>query len=180
MERIARTSLNPFASDIDDEFLFLELELLSEELASVSDFDDFDLGLAAEEEKTFLWWLVPLVGMGVVVMVSGGGVIAWKVSLHGLSPTQRAWKATQRLAAWAGIPADPARTPEEYAAQLGTTLEHDRVTRWLARSYVRERYGGKTLTPEEIGATYAAWRTLRRPLLFRILQRIKPRLPGWL
>jgi hypothetical protein len=63
-------------------------------------------------------------------------------------------------------------TPLEWAAHVAARAPADEaLVRTLTMLYVRQRYGGHPPPPADLAAARAAWRTLRRRWLLRLLAR---------
>ena len=107
-----------------------------------------------------------------VALVAGSGGLgyAWLRGLGGLAPPARRWAQTLRLASWARVPPAASRTPREYAQELREQVPDLADVDVLADAYVRHRFGGQETTPVEDERQDAAWRTVRRRLLARLLR----------
>ena len=178
-ERIAAQRLRPFASDI---FANERTQDLSDPFADFEELQNLagDLRLDLDGGGTgfTVWWvLAPLIVVAALGAVSGTGLMAWKLSLRGLTPVERLWMSTQRLSRWSGLPADPADTPQEYGALLGAAVRDPAASRTLAATYTRARFRPGALTDSELGAAQGAWRALRRRLLLRVFRLPVPAAP---
>jgi hypothetical protein len=168
-QRIAQQRFVPFASDI----FTGDLADFTDPLASAGDVDAFaniDFGLDEDASSFSLWFVVaPIIGLAGLGMVAASGMAAWRLSLRGLTPVERAWAATQRLARWSGLPLDASETPTEYASTVGAAVYDGESAQTLATLYARERFGRKTLTEPELDEVEGAWLRLRGRLLRRLL-----------
>ncbi len=126
----------------------------------------------AQAERIQIERLRQLTIAGGIIAALLAGVAVFFRSLRrevqGLPPAAAAYLRMGRLAAWAGLPQEQHITPHEYAAELGRALPEQRpeVER-LVGAYVAERY-----SPEQASAAGELeqdWRTLRKPLLSRML-----------
>ncbi len=177
--RAAAQRLRPFTSDVfDDASALVDFNSLEVLLATLNleDLADVDLGTGRDAGGTSLWLsLGPVIGIAAVGMVGGGGALAWRWSLRGLTPAERSWKSTQRLAGWAGIRAREAETPVEYAGGLGQTIYEPEAATTLAHLYGRVRFGRKALSEADAQEADQAWRTMRGKLLRKVLRlRVRP------
>lgn len=114
------------------------------------------------------------VAMGMAVLMSGsaaGLAYAWNRGLSGLSPPERVWEKTLRLAPWAGLPRRATQTPREYVRDLQDGLPEVGDLPFLLHTYERARFGRKPVTPEESARLETLWAQLRSRLLRRILHR---------
>ena len=176
-DRLSNQGLAPFRSESLDAGGLLGVEGLAAFFAAGILVDDspasqVDEGTDGGGQR----WLIlgPLIGLGLIVTAGGGTALAWRVSLRGLSPIERTWKSTQRLSRFAGLPADPAATPSEYAARVGAAVGASASARRLADSYARQRFGGKRLTDREIGEARRSGGILRSRLLRHLLRLPQP------
>ena len=174
--RAAAQRFRPFTSDVfsideGDEFLdFMSLDLLLQ-AADLDELSGIDLGTDHDDSGIGFWVILgPVLGLALLGLVGGGGAVVWTWSLRGLAPAERSWKATQRLAGWAGQRADPARTPAEFAAVLGQTIYAQDETNALAHHYARVRFGRKQLDEVDTAEIKQAWRAVRGRLVRRILR----------
>ena len=168
-QRIAQQRFVPFASDIFSDGQADFTDPLAES-GGVDAFADIDFGLGQESNGFSLWFVVaPIIGLASVGMVAASGLAAWRLSLRGLTPVERAWAATQRLSRWGGLPLDPSETPTEYASMVGAAVYDGDSAQTLATLYARERFGRKTLSDPELDAVEGAWRRLRGRLVRRLL-----------
>ena len=119
------------------------------------------------------YWLGPTIGAAVLAGALIIFAIAWRISLRGLGPAERAWVATARLARWSGVPAIDSTTAHEHALRIDDALGTDEQARRVAQSYAAVRFGRKQLSDEDHTAVSQTWRTLRGRLVRRILH-----LPG--
>ena len=135
----------------------------------------------ADSAAGFDLWLVlwPLIGLAALLAAGGGGLLAWRFSLRGLTPVERAWTSAQRLARVGGLRVDAACTPREYGADLGRALRDPDAAAVLAAAYTRERFRSGTLASPEVGAASRAWRSLRGRLWRRVLRLPLPASPAW-
>lgn len=171
--RAAAQRFRPFASDIfegGEELIdFQALDLLLQS-AQIGDLDDIDLGRSRDDGGFNLWFVLgPLVGVGALGLVGGSGAAAWRWSLRGLGPAERSWKATQRLASWAGVPPEAAETPAEFAADLGDAIHAPAAAATLAEQYTRVRFGRKTLAETDVAEVATAWHSVRGRLVRKLL-----------
>ena len=75
--------------------------------------------------------------------------VGWAYPYRNLAPATARWAKVQRLSGWAGVRADPHRTPIEAAAALQRELEAEEQVELLARSFTRARYGGAAASTAE-------------------------------
>ena len=174
-QRIAQQRFAPFASDIFEGAQADFVDPLTE-VGSVDAFTDLDFGLGQGSSGFSLWFVVaPILGLASLGLVAVSGTAAWRLSLRGLTPVERAWAATQRLSRWGGVPFDPSETPTEYASAVGAAVYDGESAQTLAALYARERFGRKTLSEPELVAVDGAWRQLRGRLVRRLLHlRVRP------
>jgi hypothetical protein len=102
---------------------------------------------------------------------AGGAHYAWTRGLADLTPPARLWGQTVRLASWAGLPPAAGQTPREYARELSSRVPETGAVDLLAETYVRHRYGREPMDGAMSGRLDAAWRSVRRRLLWRLLRR---------
>ncbi len=173
--RAAAQRFRPFSSDVfsteGDEILdFMALDLLLQG-AELDDLANIDLGTNRDDGGVGLWVILgPVLGLAALGLIGGGGAVAWSWSLRDLAPAERSWKATQRLAGWAGQPVDPTQTPAEFAGALGRTIYVPDATEALAQHYTRVRFGRKELDEADTAEVTQAWRVVRGRLLRRVLR----------
>lgn len=113
-----------------------------------------------------------------IVLVGVGAALGlwWVWGTWRLSPTARLFARFQRLASVAGVRRRDSMTPLEFAWEVGRVVPGTRrAAESLARLYVRERYGRRTPSPEEVRLVSRAWREILRPRLVRAVLRIRPR-----
>jgi len=178
-QRSAAQRFRPFTSDVFDvdtalvDFNSLEVLLAALDLRDLSNVD-----LGTDRETGSNLWLIlgPLIGIAAVGMVGGGGTLAWRWGLRGLTPAERSWKATQRLGGWAGIRPGESETPVEYAGGLGQAIYEPEAATQLAHLYGRVRFGRKEQSESEALEADQAWRTMRGKLLRKVL-RLRVRQP---
>jgi hypothetical protein len=116
--------------------------------------------------NTFLV-LVVLLGIAIVA-----GAVWWLWGTWRLSPVARLFVRMQRLASLAGIEANEALTPLEFAWEVGRAVPGTRrAAVAIAELYARERYGRRPVTEEEVRVVARAWREMVRPRLLRALFR---------
>ncbi|MBX5443718.1 transglutaminase domain-containing protein [Sphaerobacter sp.] len=90
----------------------------------------------------------------------------WMRGTRGMSPTTRFFSKVQRATGWSGLPTRTSMTPYEYAAVVSRHLPGARPhIRLLTDLYVRERYGQRPPTENELNRARAAWQRLRGLLL---------------
>jgi transglutaminase-like putative cysteine protease len=111
---------------------------------------------------------------GAVALGAAGGRLAWERGMGGLSKPARLWEKTLRLAALARAKAQPSETPREFAARLERSVPDAEGATYIAASYERARFGGKTVSEDESERLDAAYASVRGSLLRRML-RLKPR-----
>ncbi|MDI3339887.1 MAG: transglutaminase domain-containing protein [Sphaerobacter sp.] len=115
----------------------------------------------------------------VVAVVLGIAVVSsfWLRGTRGMTPATQLFSKAQRGARWSGLPPRAAQTPYEYAAVVARHLPAARPhIRLLADLYVRERYGRRPASPEELNRARTAWLRLRTLLLrYGLLQRWRRR-----
>ena len=173
--RAVAQRFRPFTSDVFDDQIdeildFMALDLLLQG-AGLEDLENIDLGTGRDSGGIGLWVILgPILGLVAVGLIGGGGVAAWSWSLRGLGPAERSWKATQRLAGWAGHPADPTDTPAEFAGGLGRRIYAEDATDALAEHYARVRFGRKELDEADTVEIMQAWRSVRGRLVRRVLR----------
>ena len=104
----------------------------------------------------------------------------WMRGTRGMTPTTRFFTKVQRAAGWSGLPTRTSMTPYEYAAVVSRHLPGARPhIRLLTDLYVRERYGQRPPTENELNRARAAWQRLRALLVrYGLLQRWRRRNTG--
>ena len=126
----------------DDDLLLEEEALASEDIELiVVDASDDVTGSGGSTNYTvpLLWLLALAAGASTLYFVVRAG---WAYPYRNLAPATARWAKVQRLSGWAGLRADPHRTPLEAAGALQRDLEAEEHVQLLARSFTRERYGG--------------------------------------
>ncbi|MBC7223487.1 MAG: transglutaminase domain-containing protein [Anaerolineae bacterium] len=111
---------------------------------------------------------------GVVVPVLLAAWLAWRRwGLGSVSSIERAYGRLLQYAQWLGLATEAHRTPLELAAQLAAVVpEVSAPVGQLVGYYVRYRYSGRALSPEEEMEAVAAWLSLRAPLARALAQRL--------
>ncbi|MCH8064448.1 MAG: transglutaminase domain-containing protein [Chloroflexi bacterium] len=109
--------------------------------------------------------------LAAVALAAAGGLrIAWVRGLGELTPVERYWEQTIRLAAWTRLPHDPTQTPRERAHALREQLPAVEGIDQLAEAYVRERFGRAPPEAAEHARLEQAWRSVRNGLLRRVVR----------
>lgn len=130
-------------------------------------------GEAAQEGVSKWVWLGPVIAVAAIAALALLAAAAWRLSLRGLGPVERAWTAASRLARWTGIEASESVTPLEHAARIDTALGAERAAERLAASYGAIRYSRPDAELAAAEHVETDWRSLRSRLMRRLL-----RLPG--
>ena len=130
-----------------------------------------DLAIAGPPSKWY--WLGPTIGAAILAGAIIVFALAWRVSLRGLGPAERAWVSTARLARWSGVPAGDSTTAQEHATRIDEALGTEDRARSVARAYAAVRFGRKQLSEADDVSVAQTWRTLRGRLVRRMLH-----LPG--
>ena len=118
------------------------------------------------------WVLIGVAaGLAAVALVAAGGLrFAWVRGIGELTPAERYWEQTVRLAAWTRLPHDPAQTPRERARTLREQLPGVAGIDLLADAYVRERFGRARPNADEHARLEQAWHSVRTGLLRRVVR----------
>ncbi|HEX5502159.1 MAG TPA: transglutaminase domain-containing protein, partial [Thermomicrobiales bacterium] len=104
---------------------------------------------------------VPLVALLAVVLA-----LLWLRGLRGLTPSGQFYARVTRAGGLAGVRRPPGTTPYEYARAVGEAVPGTRRSLdRIAETYVRERYGGRSPSPQEVRLVRRAWLTVRGALL---------------
>jgi transglutaminase-like putative cysteine protease len=119
-----------------------------------------------------LWAALGAVMAVCVGAVAGAGVLryAWLKGLSDLDTPARLWGQTVRLASWAGVRAEPSATPREHAERLQADVTDLDGAGRLADAYVRQRFGGQTISGEEEQDLETTWQAVRGRLLRRLFR----------
>lgn len=146
--------------------------------------------LEEEEEDPFFAFSLPTGGAGrggfgsflvlgayagIGLMVLGGSAYLGFSWLLGLPATPaKAYVKMSRLSRLAGLGPRQGQTVHEFGRSLGHRLRgnHSEIAA-IVDGYGKSRYGGKSLSDAERTSAFEAWRTIRLPLLARILRRSK-------
>jgi transglutaminase-like putative cysteine protease len=108
--------------------------------------------------------------LGAIFVVGAAWIsFAWTRGMRGLSPVERRWAQTVRLASWARLSPESGATPREYARSLREREAELDETEVIARAYVRERYGRERISDGEMKRIEQAWRNVRGTLLRRFI-----------
>ncbi len=130
-----------------------------------------------------------VVVLALLLIVGAVGVrLLWEWRYRGLSPVVARWAKLQDLAGWAGVSPPSTRTPLEAAREIRAATRLGLSLDDLARSYNRERYGGRfpwaaessTALPSELderaeAQQQAAYLATRGRLIRLALRRLLPR-----
>ena len=171
---VSRPGLAAFGLDEEDPLTIAEGtdELLMLEAGGFDDEDDPgapERAEAAAETASrdfttpLLWLLAALAALSALYFLVS---LAWAYPYRRLAPATQRWAKVQRLSAWAGLRADPDRTPLEAASALAAAIDDPEPADRLARSFTRERYGrgpasaaaGDDAELERLDAAYRAVR----------------------
>jgi len=132
-----------------------------------------DVLTGIERLLRLLLWLLPALGLGLLLVV--GGWLFWRRYM--MLPTDPQ-VAFQRLALLGGLSAAGPlayQTPFQYRQRLEQALpDQSNEVSAIVDSYVRTVYGRKAWTHEERSRLAGAWLALRVPLLLRVLRRRNP------
>lgn len=141
--------------------------------ATLLDAGSGDVLTGIEKLLRLLLWLLPALGLGLLLVV--GGWLFWRRYM--MLPTNPQ-VAFQRLALLGGLSAAGPlayQTPFQYRERLEQALpDQSNQVSAIVDSYVRTVYGRKVLTHEEQGRLSSSWLALRVPLLLRVLRRRNP------
>ncbi len=107
---------------------------------------------------------------GLAIAAAGAGKVAWEFGLSGMPRPVQVWEKTLRLASLGKTGARPAETPREFAARLSRDVPGTGAARYIAAVYERTRFGKKALADDETERLEAAWASLRRGLMRRVLR----------
>jgi hypothetical protein len=94
---------------------------------------------------------------------------AWQRAVAGLAAPAQVWEKTSRLASWASMGPKPQQTPREFARSLAKEMPDVEGLDYLAESYGRTQFGGKTPTSDETTRLSQIWSEVRSKLVARIL-----------
>jgi hypothetical protein len=114
-------------------------------------------------------------GFGILVVLGIGSIgglgarIAWERGLGEFDYPTQLWEKSVRLATWARLGPRESQTPSEYSKQLSRALPDAAGIQPIADSYLRSRFGQKTMDAEEHSRLRSAWAPLRNTLLRRII-----------
>lgn len=116
-----------------------------------------------------LIWLLTAVA-GVLVIVTGAGLITWNWGVRGLEGRARMWAQAHRLAGWAGLAGPTSETPREWSRRIGAAIGRPDEPATLAQGYQESTYGrrGGEATPDD--AVAGSYRTVRNSFIARILR----------
>ena len=122
------------------DYLLLQVAVEDIELIPLDGTDDVTGSSGSANYTVSLLWVLALAAAASALyfVVRAG----WAYSYRNLAPATARWAKVQRLSGWAGVRADPHRTPLEAAGALQRDLEGEEHVELLARSFTRERYGG--------------------------------------
>ncbi|MDA1062142.1 MAG: transglutaminase-like domain-containing protein [Chloroflexi bacterium] len=136
----------------DDELLLTQPGAATDDSELLLDSGTDDLagsGGSTDYTVPLLWLLAFAAAASALYLVARVG---WAYPYRNLAPATARWAKVQRLSGWAGVRADPQRTPIEAAAALQRDLEAQERVELLARSFTRERYGGAAAAAAPAGA----------------------------
>lgn len=117
------------------------------------------------------------VAVPLVALIAGILALLWLRGLRGLTPSGQFYARVTRAGGLAGVRRQPGATPYEYARAVGEAVPGTRRSLdRIAETYVRERYGGRSPTPQEVRLVQRAWLTVRGALLRSVFSlRRRPR-----
>lgn len=132
------------------------------------------IAAAVTDNQSGHWWdglspltLALLACAALIVAAIGFTMIAWGWGLRGMTPTASLYARMLRLGRFAGVRADPALTPGEYAQEFRSAAPMaGTAVKVIADLYVAERYGHAAMGQEEAARGRRAWRHMRRNAVF--------------
>ena len=122
-------------------------------------------------------WMLLGLALTLALAVPVGTVSYLRLSLHRLGYPAMTYASMCFLGRLAGVGFKATYTPEEYCSRLSQAFprQGDAITR-VTQGFVSTRYGpSKELAAEQLKDVRTSWRTIRQPLLGRILIRLLPR-----
>ena len=137
-----------------------------------------DAGAALNGQHNLQWVLYA--GFGVLFLVGLGAIgavvgrIAWERGMDELEYPAQLWEKSLRLTSWLKLGPKAYQTPEEYSRYLQRSVPGSEGIEPIAKSYVRARYGQKTVDPAERARLRSSWIPLRNTLIRRLLH-LKPK-----
>jgi hypothetical protein len=158
---------DPFALGCEDD----EDECLDDDgpLTTGTGVGEEQLTLAQQLARS-LPWLLPLLGMG--VLVGGFGWFFWRRYLVPSENPEVAFRHLAFLGALNSVGPAPYQTPYQYLDRLAQAFPGQREgLSEIVDTYVRSHYGNKELSNNERSGLVRAWQGLRFPLLIHVVRR---------
>ncbi len=156
----------------EDEFLEDPLPPFMEEEEMFSNLGADDAIAEPQNSSPLLSLIRPVAGMSLLfIAIALGLYILWTMGLSRLSLAAQGYEKLCRLAIVANLGPKRSQTPSEYGDSLSQqlpTLRRDISA--VINTYIRERFGQKTLTSEEKKAYDASWKAIRNALLLKAIR----------
>ena len=117
-------------------------------------------------------WPWPVAGLAALTAVSGFLGLLWQRFLAAPKDPRIAFRRMATLAGLAAAGQTEYQTPYQFRDRLQHVFPTQEVpVSIIVSSYVRNRYGNKTVTASELRALTLAWRRLRLPMLWAVVRR---------